>query len=537
MPIQCGFAKKEMDCFFPGLGMMGYGQSHNVVKEKATPLFARAAAFQDEQKSIFFFINVELAFATIAVKEAVTEKLQLALPSLNLSLANIMLVSQHTHSAPGGYSHYPLYNFTITGFQVKLFSNIVNACVEAAKEALNTLSPSKIEWGSYGIPSDQNVAFNRSMTAYARNPEVKDSSQKKSFEAIGRQMQGLNIYDHQGNLRAHLNWFGVHCTSISSYNTRIHHDNKGVAASLLEKRKNIFAIFAQEAAGDVSPNFIWDKKIRRTRGPYEDQYDNSAFNGEIQANSAEKIIQKEAGHLAVDGNIKCSHAYFNLPAKAAKAAHGLGFFKGTLEGPGLPNAAAPALKLIANLAKYVRLWTNPEKHAEFFKSHGNKHILLDHRFGDIFGIPLSFWKRLPIPATADTGDMFPLMRNGALVTLPWVPEILPFQIEHLGNVTLIGVAGEITTVASARLKSAMQRKFPKQKIIVSSYANAYMGYITTPEEYDDQCYEGGHCIYGRNTLPAFTEYFEELADGNYSNTLSNSFKFPPDELLKRSVVG
>lgn len=517
-----------MQCFFPGLGMLGFGQAHNIVKTQATPLFARAAAFRDEKGQHFIFINVELAFATIAVKEAVTETLQSLKPDLKLSLASIMLTSQHTHAAPGGYTHYPFYNFTIPGFQPKLFSNIVNACVSAAEEALDALAPSRISWGSYEIPLDQNVAFNRSMTAYVRNPEAKT---KNSNEAINREMQGLNIYDLQGRLRAHLNWFGVHATSISSFNTQIHHDNKGVAAALLESKKNIFSIFAQEAAGDVSPNFVWDKKLKRMCGPTEDQYNNAAINGGIQANAAENIKDT----ISVNGSISCSHAYFDLPAKAAKAAHGLGFFNGTLEGPGLPGFLSPVLKLIANTGKEIRLLFNPQKHVEFFHAQGKKHVLLDNRDGTIFGIPKNWWKKLPIPANGATGDLFPRLRSGALETLPWVPEILPFQIVHLGNVTIVGIAGEITTVASARLKAAMSQKFPAQIIIISSYANAYMGYITTPEEYDEQCYEGGHCVYGRRTLNAFIEYFCELAD-NPATTGLTAFQFPASELAKRTQL-
>lgn len=528
MSLRAGFSKKEMNCFFPGLGMMGFGQAHNVVQSQTTPLYARAAAFTDEQQKTFIFINVELAFATIAVKEALTEKLQSELPSLNLSLASIMLTSQHTHSAPGGYTHYPFYNFTIPGFQPELFSNIVSACVDAAKEAIDSQAASRISWGSYDIPPEQNIAFNRSMKAYVRNPEAKTQN---SNEAVNREMQGLNIYDLQGNLRAHLNWFGVHATSISSYNTQIHHDNKGVAAATLESKKNIFAIFAQEAAGDVSPNFVWDKKLKRMRGPTEDQYKNASINGTLQAEAAEKIQD----NISVSGNISCSHAYFDVSVKAAKAAHGLGFFKGTLEGPGLPEFLSPVLKLIANTSKELRLLFNPEKHVAFYHAHGNKHILLDNRFGTIFGFPKNWWKKLPIPANGATGELFPQLRNGALETLPWVPEILPFQIVHLGNVTIVGIAGEITTVASARLKAAMSKKFPAQIIIISSYANAYMGYITTPEEYDEQCYEGGHCIHGRRSLNAFIEYFCELADAP-ENTGLKAFQFPPAELAKRTSI-
>ena len=67
-----------------------------------------------------------------------------------------------------------------------------------------------------------------------------------------------------------------------------------------------------------------------------------------------------------------------------------------------------------------------------------------------------------------------------------------------------------------------------------------MGYIVTPEEYDIQCYEGGHTIYGRNTLTGVLRAFSLLTDkilnkeNNYQAP-GNWFHFPPDELEKRSL--
>jgi neutral ceramidase len=514
--------------------MLGYGQTHNIVKERGTPLYARALAFCDIDENYFIFINVELAFATIALKEAITQRLSTEKPECKFSLANIMLTSQHTHSAPGGYSHYPFYNFTIPGFRPDLFNNIVEACVEAVKEAVDARTPSVVSWGSYDIPLEKNVAFNRSMKAFRRNPEFKNLEMNEASQAINRTMQGLNIFDLQGNLKAHLNWFGVHATSISSFNTKLHHDNKGVAASLMEQRNQIFAIFAQEAAGDVSPNYVWDKKINRMRGTSTDQYENAATNGDIQATSADLIKNEKS----VEGYINCVHGYFDLSVNAGHAAHGLGFFLGTLEGPGLTQAAAPAFRLVAVAAKRIRLFINKKQNDDFFAAQGNKDVLLDHRQGNLFGIPLSFWKKLPLGTNSITGELFTQLKSGAIDTTPWVPEILPFQIIQLGNIFIVGVPGEITTIAAQRLKIALAQILNSSQIIISSYANAYMGYVTTPEEYDEQCYEGGHCLYGRNTLPAFIENFSLIAKALSKNLIYKNdlraFQFPPEELQKRS---
>ncbi len=526
MAFKVGVGKKEMNVFIPGLGMMGYGQAHNVVKEAATPLFARAVVFEDANLQKFIFINLELAFVTIAVKEEVTARLQALFPQWSLSLASLMMTAQHTHSAPGGYSHYPFYNFTIPGFRRQIFEAVVVAAVQAVESAAKTVQAASLRLGHYDIPPDRDVAFNRSMTAYLSNPEVEKITAEESHLAVDRKMQGLTIFDAGGKPLAHLNWFGVHATSISSYNQRIHHDNKGVAAALFEKATpGALAIFAQGAAGDVSPNYIWDQKIRRMRGKFTDQYESAAYNGELQFSASKKISTGPE----LSGAINCRHLYFDMSIHAGEPAHGVSFFTGTLEGPGLPQAAGLVLKW---LSRALKLFKNTPENRAFFEAHGKKDVLLDHRNNQFLGLPLGFWKALPDTGGPVVGSLIRQAKSGALETHPWVPQVLPFQIVTLGDLMLVGVPGEITTVAAERLKAALQKKNPQSEIIISSYANAYMGYVTTPEEYDLQCYEGGHTVYGRNTLPAMIKGFEMLLGGAESSV--KAFVFPEEELKLRT---
>ena len=50
-----------------------------------------------------------------------------------------------------------------------------------------------------------------------------------------------------------------------------------------------------------------------------------------------------------------------------------------------------------------------------------------------------------------------------------------------------------------------------ETVIVQGYVSGYGHYITTPEEYEQQDYEGGATIFGRHTLPAATQIFDGLA--------------------------
>jgi neutral ceramidase len=50
-----------------------------------------------------------------------------------------------------------------------------------------------------------------------------------------------------------------------------------------------------------------------------------------------------------------------------------------------------------------------------------------------------------------------------------------------------------------------------ERVIVSSVANEYFGYVTTPDEYALQFYEGGHTLYGPQTQPFLEAHLSRLA--------------------------
>jgi neutral ceramidase len=122
----------------------------------------------------------------------------------------------------------------------------------------------------------------------------------------------------------------------------------------------------------------------------------------------------------------------------------------------------------------------------------------------------------PIPAQLDPvlAEVQRLSRAGALSEHSWTPQILPIQIVRLGQLALAVFPGEITTTAARRLYACISEALAPsgiRHITVCTYANAYYGYATTPEEYDLQNYEGGHTVFGRWTLPGFLTVFRRLA--------------------------
>lgn len=518
--------------------MMGYGQPHNTVSEIATPLFARALFLQDEHQSNILLIHLEQAFVSIAIKEEILKRISLNHPEWNISESNLMITAQHTHSAPGGYSHYPFYNFTIPGLQLKVFHTVCAGIMNAAEMAYKSLSPVVLSYGKHLIDADKKVAFNRSMKAYLNNEDSKELKTSENHLAINREMEGLLIAGTDGKHKALINWFGVHCTSISSFNNRIHHDNKGVAAKLYEQHHpGTIAFFMQAAAGDVSPNYIWDPLLKRSRGTFQDQYESAEENGEIQFREAEKL----QASTPISGKIQSFSQFLNMNHVVAPAAHGVAFFEGTKEGPGVSPILGNLLRVVSRAVKYNSLFKNPENE-KFYEAHFPKDILLDHRSGAFLGIPLNVWKKLPpIPEPA-VEALRKDAKNESINTTPWVPEILPFQIIIIGPLLIAAVPGEITTTAASRLKTFIEQKLQGSvisEVIISSYANAYMGYITTPEEYVTQSYEAGHTVYGRRTLEGIFQGFEDLLNQykglSHKSLNTRPFHFPPTELSLRSI--
>jgi len=86
----------------------------------------------------------------------------------------------------------------------------------------------------------------------------------------------------------------------------------------------------------------------------------------------------------------------------------------------------------------------------------------------------------------------------------------------VGQLVLLGVPGEFSTMAGRRLRATVKAVFDAAGItdtivIVSGLSNTYTGYITTEEEYGNQRYEGASTVFGPHTLAAYQQLFTELA--------------------------
>lgn len=540
---EVGVGKADITAFKLGVGMMGYGMYYNIVKGVETDLFARAMVIRDTTtgKKIAL-VNAEICFITIAIKRGVWKKLRRKHEDLGFQEDSIMLTAQHTHSAPGGYSHFGLYNMSIPGFAPEVYQKVVDGIVEAIVQAATDLKPATLRMSSGEIEHDKEVAFNRSLDAYNENPEVKTKLKpEEANQAVDRNMLLLRADDLEGNPIASWNWFGVHTTSLSNDNHRICSDNKGYAAKYHEdrvkkrKKDTFISVFAQRKAGDVTPNWKWDRKKKWTRGKFEDDFESAKFNGNIQFEQAHRLFKQakksadmplQIDHVMtfvdfrkvrVDKEFACGQE----DARTGSACHGVAFFEGTKEGPGMPPAVGALARILCKSQKAYELAAAPFKQKDkaeriFTKYHtqGPKDILVEADERRILGT--RDIKNLVVPAWADpaVGQFKRFHANGSLGDKPWIPQILPIQLIIIGDLALAGIPAEITTIAGQRLEDSLLEILADRgvkEVVCSTYTNAYCGYITTFEEYQLQLYEGGHTVFGQHFLGAIQTKFKQLA--------------------------
>mgnify|MGYP001160591952 CR=1 FL=1 len=65
------------------------------------------------------------------------------------------------------------------------------------------------------------------------------------------------------------------------------------------------------------------------------------------------------------------------------------------------------------------------------------------------------------------------------------------------------------------------------RVVINGYANAYCSYLTTPEEYDVQRYEGASTLYGRWSLPVYCTEFVRLTEAMRAGHGHASLGEPP----------
>lgn len=296
--------------------------------------------------------------------------------------------------------------------------------------------------------------------------------------------------------------------------------------------------FCQSNCGDVSPNTLGafcndtglpcdfnhstcngKNELCYGRGPgYPDEFESTRIIGDKQYTKAVELFSTATEK--VNGKVEFRHTYLDFSqlevtltssggqkvVKTCPAAMGFGFAAGTTDGPGAfdfkqgDDTGNPFWKLVRNVLK-----TPTKEQVDCQK---------------------------PKPILLDTGEM--------KIPYDWAPSILPIQIIRIGQVVILCVPGEFTTMAGRRLRNAVKETLTRSgefdsnmHIVIAGLTNTYSQYVTTFEEYAIQRYEGASTLFGPHTLSAYIQEFQKLAAALVSGQCVSPGPQPPDLLDKQ----
>lgn len=579
--------------------MAGFADEQQVAQSESDPVHARAfvieALEQGPASAPLAIAVADIWTCTLAVKKEVLRRLAVRFGASRYRDENVLIAGTHTHAVPGGYSDYFLYNFSIGGFDARVFEIIVTGLVEAIAQADRHLAPGALHLHS-GIV--EGCGENRSIEAFRLNKDVGHDDR----QAVDRTMTILVLSEHRLGHKTPvpvglLDWYAIHPTSLGYMNTGISGDSKGWAEALVEiDRPGLVAAFANANAGDISGNVGHGIPLGSPADPGRLDQDRARMMllGRIQALTALSLIHGPGEELA--GPLDCRLRFVdmdNQPVAAAPgertwpAAIGVSFGAGSSE-DGQAAVYLGPVKLLSKIQEGVTHAVHNKGAVEFAAIggpvlHGLMSVLLlslvalatgaagatalgvtqalagaagamallqpSPGASWFFGLLGKFAFNSKVIAPAPSGDfrwewippdpvffppdfahghgdkpiLFPAglwklrrtpLAGGTAQELecPLVPHRLPMQVLRIGQLLVVGVPAEFTCVAGRRLVQRLQPLLQRAdtRVVVTNYANGYAGYVTTPEEYDAQHYEGASTLYGRHTLDAYLEELERL---------------------------
>jgi neutral ceramidase len=477
-------------------GMLGYGRADQQTAGIHTRQRTRAfiVAESAEGPRVLMVVS-DLPLVFDSVHQAVLAQLKDRYGDL-YTVTNTMITATHTHCAPGGYSHHLLYNSNTKGFRPKTFDAMVDGIVEAVTRAHDDLAPATLTL-AHGELRDASV--NRSRVSFELNP----AAERAFFpDAIDPQTTLLRMA-RQGETVGAINWFPTHNTSMTNQNRLISADNKGYAGYhwerevegvdyLTDAHPSFIGAFAQTNAGDMSPNL----NLKPGSGPTDDEFENARLIGLRQFDAAAALAA--SGGVPMSGPIDARVTHVDLGAVTVGPEFTGDGRTHTTSGPAGGSASLAGAwadgPAFPGFREGKNLWIDwPSKIA----------YRLSERLRD---------------SQAPKGIVVP----GGLLNryLPAVAQRVPVQLLRIGSLYLIGVPGEVTITAGLRLRRTVAAIVGAEvsDVLVAGYSNGYIHYVTTPEEYQAQQYEGASTLFGRWELPALQQTAAALATAMQTGT-------------------
>mgnify|MGYP003636168107 CR=1 FL=1 len=517
-------------------------------------VYARAFAIASPcNNKRVMFVSIDTGLMSASLRNAVLAEIA-ADEELNTlyNANNIMLSVTHTHSDPGT-------GLIGIGNGLAVITNgIVQAISKAQANLLANPEPAAINLSSGEL---LNANINRSKPAYAQNTQAERNlflNARNEETQVNKRMVQLELNREDGSAAGLINWFGVHPTVIGPAQKYVSGDVKGYASLGFERLMGtdyradpatgtFVGAFAQADEGDASPNIAIEEFPYPSpkRGGGENDFDANAISGikqlarAIELYGTGKVVNGPVDYqflripitnITVDDPVVL--ASLKHPAELDEAVKktcdgilGTSFGAGAEDGPGPtqeglkcsddPAILEAALNDIETLAG-ARLEGFPGSWPE------------DLIPGHILSAAVMCNAR---DALLFLGDFSCQAEKPVL--LPRGGTELPIQLFRVGNLALLGLPWEVTTMSARRIRGLLLEELAPigiDTVVIAGLVNDYVHYLTTREEYSSQQYEGASTLYGPWTQAAVAQESLQLARAMRSQTPVSEPPAPGDRI-------
>ena len=480
----------------PGMPKAGYSANAHHGSGFRSRLRARVIHLRSGRASLAI-VQCDLLGGSAVVQHLVAQAIA---DETDVALAGLFIGATHTHAGPGQYLGTDFYNrfaSNKSGFDPAYTQFLVDQIAGAVIAACASRRPARLAVGTVDV---WGLTRNRSLAAHVRNPEIEDPSTppQRKFHAINPGLHLLRVDS---------------VTDGAAINGSGSADAAGPATTPL----GAMVVFSVHGTGvpmtaDEYNADIWAYLVGELRHRIGERTGVTPVVGAIEgthADVAPAIRPGTAGHL------EAARLGRAIGAHAADLHHRLG-----AELTGSVELAAGLREVDLETSPTIGAVTLPRRPAVgaalVAGAHENVTPVV-HRIPPFApGRPKAWGRATEQGPKWIIGSRWlqPLM-----LRLTEFPRILPVQVLRIGTTALVGLPFELTVETGCRIEAAVAGAIAAtgapgpaiDRVIVSSVANEYSGYATTPEEYELQHYEGAHTLYGPATQPFLTAHAAALA--------------------------
>lgn len=518
----------------PGVGLQGYGQESRRARGYRHRLYARTLLLEDAAGERVAFVVADLHSISPLLHRLVAARI---VETTSVGSDRLILSATHTHSGPNHYFAAKLYNdygSSVPGYDTLMVEFLVDGIASAVRQAATRLRPARIAWGRERVWGHTR---NRSYPAFLLNdppadlpgppPGLELSDEERAIDPTWTMLRVDLLDAGSGEYRpaGALSVFGIHGTGIPAATDLFDGDVFALAERGLELHidslnhrtpgfgPEAVHLVANGTSGDVSP--AWPAGSRCRPPGY----------GSIRRPGGPRMPPAAEGFKAsrrdsVDACLSLARGYAETAGRAL-AGRAIALFDRL--GPKLSGDVEVARRFrtvrvrgdasMEGLCPKPRMGTAALGGAEdgYTRYYGWRFLGL---------IPIGYEEGRSA-VKEKQGDCQAPKRTALypvqdLVAGPHgFPEWAQLAVIRVGGGLIGAVPAEVTVTAGARMRSAMARAaaghgMGGDSVVLITLANGYLQYVTTPEEYTAQHYEGASTIYGPGTASVFQSILGDL---------------------------